>query len=78
MKNKPKRIYLQVGEDNGDEDFNGLSEVTWSKDRVYDSDIEYVLSDEYLEENLRKIILENEGDRDDIYSDVVDFIKEIR
>lgn len=42
MKNKPKRIYLQVGEDNGDENFNGLSEVTWSIGRVYGSDLEYI------------------------------------
>lgn len=33
------------------------------------------MQQERIEQRLRKIILENEGDRDDIYSDVFDFVK---
>jgi hypothetical protein len=33
------------------------------------------MQSEKLQAKLRQIILENEGDRDDIYSDVFDFVK---
>lgn len=49
MKNIPKKIYLQIGDECPDDiDFNDLSlgDITWSIDRVYDSDICYVLSNE--------------------------------
>ena len=44
MKNIPKRIFLNLGdiEDLGVKDFKELSDITWSEDRVFDSDIEYV------------------------------------
>lgn len=49
MKNIPKKIYLQVGDLTDDEiknsDFNELSEVTWCKEKVSATDIEYVRSD---------------------------------
>ena len=45
MKNVPKIIYLQVDPENEDPDnFNDLSEVTWCKDKINDTDIEYCLS----------------------------------
>lgn len=44
MKNIPKKIYLQIGEDNGIiDDFNKLSEVTWCEDKINDNDLEYIL-----------------------------------
>jgi hypothetical protein len=51
MNNIPEKIYLQIGEDCDDEDFNNLSEVSWNKDKIYENDIEFVrkdISDEYL------------------------------
>ena len=49
MKNLPKEIYLNVG-DIGDEvneevEFNELAtgEVTWSREKIFDHDIKYVL-----------------------------------
>jgi len=72
MENAPKRIYLQVGEDNEDKDFNDLCEVTWSIDRVYDSDIEYVLSDQYLDEKIKAATPKWKG------VDADQFMKEIR
>jgi len=48
MKNVPKRVFLQVGELTQDEirnvDFNELDEVTWCANRVFDTDIEFVLA----------------------------------
>jgi len=43
VKNIPKKIYLQLGDDIPDCDFNDLSEVCWHKEKVFDNDIEYVL-----------------------------------
>lgn len=44
MKNIPDKIYLNLGlqEDSADIDFNELSEVTWSQNKVDDDDIEYI------------------------------------
>lgn len=42
MKNEPKRIYIQVGEDcPKDADFNELHEVTHSTERINNNDLEY-------------------------------------
>lgn len=43
MKNIPKKIYLQVGDNSGN-DFGKLHGVSWCEDRINDSDIEYELS----------------------------------
>ena len=51
MKNIPKKIYLQIGEnaditiDKSINDFNELliSAITWSTDKTNDNDIEYIL-----------------------------------
>lgn len=56
--NAPNKIYLQVGEDNEDKDFNDLSEVTWSIGRVFDSDIEYVNIEE--PRNIAKRLIRDE------------------
>ena len=60
MKNVPKRIYLNlgdIGEDNSN-DFNELSEVTWSDSKIDDLDIMYLESVfpvfDLLEEHLRE------------------------
>lgn len=43
MKHLPERIYLNIGDGvPGDADFRDLGEVTWSEERMFDSDIEYV------------------------------------
>lgn len=45
MKNIPKKIYLQIGEGSEDKpDFSAFSEVTWSVDKVFNNDIEFVLN----------------------------------
>ena len=41
MKNLPKKIYLQIGEDCIDKDFNNLVEVTWCANRINKNDIVY-------------------------------------
>lgn len=49
MKNVPKRIYLQVGDEAAEDDTldfrNDLDDVTWAEDQVFQSDIEYVRAD---------------------------------
>lgn len=46
MKNRPKRIYLQVGNDcPSDVDFSGLSGVSWCNEKIHSNDIEYVRID---------------------------------
>lgn len=47
MKNLPKRIYLNIGDECPDDvDFRDLEEVTWSDERINDNDIEYVIAKE--------------------------------
>lgn len=41
MKNQPNKIHLNIGTD-GVEDFKELREVTWSEDRINDSDLEFI------------------------------------
>lgn len=42
MKNTPNKIFLNIGTDEKDLDFNTLAQVTWSKDKVFDSDLEFI------------------------------------
>lgn len=67
MKNTPNKIFLNIGTDEKYLDFNTLAQVTWSKDRVFDSDLEFISSVFILRriEELEKEI-ENE---DSIYSE---------
>jgi len=44
MKNIPKKIYLQIGDDCPDAvDFNQLIGVSWCSDRINENDIEFCL-----------------------------------
>ncbi len=50
MKNRPKKIYLQVGNDcQSDADFSGLSGVSWCNEKIHNNDIEYVRTDLAIE-----------------------------
>lgn len=51
LKNWPQRIYLQHS-DEGDPlpDFNDLEDVTWCKDRIDASDVEYVLAPKHAQQ----------------------------
>jgi|688.fasta_scaffold94031_9 hypothetical protein len=54
MKNIPTKIYLQVDADGETpEDFKEL-EVTWATDRIFNTDIEYVIADIDSKEKLLK------------------------
>ena len=53
----PNKIFLNIGTDEEDLDFNTLAQVTWSKDKVFDSDLEFI-SVSFL---LAEIVKELEG-----------------
>lgn len=64
MKNLPERIYLNLGDGCFDDaDFRDLSEVTWSEEKVNDTDVEYVRKsqwtsvDERLPEDDRLVLV---------------------
>lgn len=47
VKNLPKKIYLQLGfnwDEETEIDFKDLGEISWNNERVFNSDIEYVLN----------------------------------
>lgn len=49
IKNLPKQIYLQIGEDCDCRDWNEIypsHEVSWCKDKINDNDIPYLLKEE--------------------------------
>ncbi len=51
MKNLPKFIYLQIGEDCDCDDFNevcGVEEITWTEEAINDNDIKYKLVEEKM------------------------------
>ena len=51
MKNIPKKIYLQIGEENSikdNVDFNELGGVSWCAEKIHKTDIEYVLKPKKL------------------------------
>jgi hypothetical protein len=41
----PERIYLQHDPENTGEPFSEAAEVTWCKDRIFDTDQEYIRAD---------------------------------
>lgn len=54
MKNIPEKIWLNFGEEVPDDsDFHDLSEVTWSENKVFDNDVEYVRKSEWINANER-------------------------
>lgn len=59
MRNTPNKIFLNIGTDEEDLDFNTLSEVTWSKDKVFDSDLEFI-SVSFLSAEIHKMYMEEE------------------
>ena len=62
MNNIPKRIFLQVGDLEGDiEEFDGLYEVTWSAERIYDTDIEYILKPAKAKKSVAQMAKETNG-----------------
>lgn len=49
MENIPEKIWLNLGEEVPDDtDFHDLSEVTWSENKVFDKDVEYVRKSEWI------------------------------
>ena len=71
MKNIPNKISLNLGlqKDSTDIDFNELSEITWSQDKVDADDIEYVRKEpvdwearrfELVRESLKSILSDPE------------------
>lgn len=45
MKNVPQKIYLQLGDQEiePNDNFNDLTQVSWCKDKINESDIEYFI-----------------------------------
>ena len=62
MKNIPKRIFLQVGDlEDSNIDFAELRDVTWSAERIYDTDIEYILKHAKAKKSARQMAKEANG-----------------
>ena len=55
MMNLPKRIFLQIG------DLEDLHEVTWSAERIYNTDIEYILKPAKAKKSVVKMAKEANG-----------------
>lgn len=54
MNNIPEKIWLNLGEEvPEDADFRDLSEVTWSENKVFDNDVEYVRNAGWISVNDR-------------------------
>jgi hypothetical protein len=55
IKNAPKKIYLNLGNDMGIDDtidFGAFSEVTWCQYKISDNDIEYCLCDQDVKDQI--------------------------
>ena len=62
MNNIPKRIFLQVGDlEDSNIDFAELRDVTWSAERIYDTDIEYTLKPSKSKKSIAKMAKEANG-----------------
>lgn len=62
MKNIPKKIFLQVGDlEDGIEDFSGLHEVTWSAERIFKTDVEYILKPAKAKKSVEQMAKEANG-----------------
>jgi len=56
MKNIPKKIFLQIGEDvdkKDNIDFNELAGVTWCVEKINKTDLEYVLKEKKTKNNFQ-------------------------
>ena len=62
MKNIPKKIFLQVGDLEDDNvEFSELSDVTWSAERIYKNDIEYILKPAKAKKSVEQMAKEANG-----------------
>lgn len=65
MKNIPKRIYLQIGDltdkDDSNIDFNELSDVCWSSEKIFSTDIEYIRKPNAARKSIERIAKEANG-----------------
>lgn len=62
MNNPPKRIFLQVGDLEDDNvEFSELSDVTWSAERIYDTDIEYIIKPTKAKKSVARLAKEANG-----------------
>ena len=62
MNNPPKRIFLHVGDlEDSNIDFAELHDVTWSADRIYKNDIEYILKPAKAKKSVKKMAKEANG-----------------
>lgn len=62
-KHTPARIFLVMGDEDvtKEDDFNELEEITWSSEKVFRTDIEYVRKDLYDELKKRLEKKENQA-----------------
>lgn len=59
MKNIPKRIFLNVGDlEDSNIDFAELRDVTWSAERIYETDIEYIIKPAKAKKSVREMAKE--------------------
>lgn len=62
MNNPPNRIFLQVGDlEDSDIDFAELCDVTWSAERIYKTDIEYILKPSKAKKSIKQMAKEANG-----------------
>lgn len=62
MNKIPKIIFLQVGEEEDSNiDFDELRDVTWSAERIYDTDIEYILKPSKAKKSISQMAKEANG-----------------
>ena len=62
MNNIQKRIFLQVGNlEDSNIDFAELRDVTWSAERIYDTDIEYLLKHAKAKKSVAQMAKETNG-----------------
>lgn len=67
IKNTPNKIFLNIGTDEKDLDFNTLAQVTWSSERIFDSDLEYI-SSVFILRRIKELEKEIENE-DSVYSE---------
>ena len=65
MKNVPNKIYLQVGDltdkDDRNTDFNELSDVCWSSEKIFRTDIEFIRKPDAARKYIERIANETNG-----------------
>ena len=62
MMNLPKKIFLQVGDlEDSNIDFAELHDVTWSAERIFETDIEYILKPAKAKKSVKQMAKEANG-----------------